>query len=1046
MSNTGRTMIPRLPRRLVERNRLKAVLHAAIGNGVTVLESPAGFGKTTLLAQFVREVDFATRWLTLDATSGSPEVLAHQFGIALSGCPDIEPPATASKITDLQASINAELMRTVSESPQPLLLIVDNVHELVEARDASGLLTWLMESLPDGTEFFLAGRERPFLPSLGARIATGETVVLDGNQLAFTLEEVAEAARFGARAPVGEIMAVTDGWPVGVMAAVNGDLPSEKLSSAAFEAYLQTEVWGSVPDAVRATLRRFSLQPTISRAAVEGAFGPGEWRSLTNWLSARDFLCEHLSPVEFRLNPLLRQFIAEEFDELDNEGFRDALSASVDELVQAGNIAEAVEFTRANGDEFALAAILEAHSPRLIVQGALTLLMRAFECISEPTLRRRPLLRAISARVTAHLGDPEDAIRRADSLMRDANAPIDARGHALMAKARALRLFGRMEDAKSTIATMVALVPEASPPLQAELKYNIAEYELSVSRDFIKAEGLLSEVVDNGYADRLDPLKLLARSTLGQSLAMRGDAPAAVTVLTRAAQGWRNLGRSSNLGWVLNNLGMSHIQAGDFSSAATVLQEAVEEGMNCGNQRNVAYATASLGDAQIALGQFESARIQYEEAIRICATDALDESLAALSIAGLSAALLGKGDLQQADFFARRALLVAMASDNSYEIAMCKLQQAACEFATGNLAACISEGKEASELFAHMEVLPMRATAEYRVSMAHFKANQRVEAEECLGKVSTALTESWMTGTLLPLVRENPMFAQWAATRRATSTSIKSFIGQQSFAPSEEAEPLVAAPVPGQFPLVSARSLGRVSVFMDGREVGDEDWASARAKELFFLLLLHRDGLRKEEAVEHLYPELPREKCNSAFHSNLYRIRHALYQESVVKGSDGMYQLNPEASFEWDVETFQSAVERARLAEPGSSARASALQEALEMYTGPFAAAFQSEWAASIRAELASDAHESLATLAGYFAGREDYESAALCMERVLKANRFNEEAAYQFAQYRSRAGQVVQALRFIDEYSHEYSEEIGEELPARFWDLRSAIAAGVAV
>ncbi|HNO65038.1 MAG TPA: hypothetical protein PKK39_01690, partial [Tepidiformaceae bacterium] len=68
MTTTGRNMIPRLPRRLVERERLKAVLHAAIGNGVTVLESPAGFGKTTLLAQFVRELDFATRWLTLDAT------------------------------------------------------------------------------------------------------------------------------------------------------------------------------------------------------------------------------------------------------------------------------------------------------------------------------------------------------------------------------------------------------------------------------------------------------------------------------------------------------------------------------------------------------------------------------------------------------------------------------------------------------------------------------------------------------------------------------------------------------------------------------------------------------------------------------------------------------------------------------------------------------------------------------------------------------------------------------------------------------------------
>jgi two-component SAPR family response regulator len=122
------------------------------------------------------------------------------------------------------------------------------------------------------------------------------------------------------------------------------------------------------------------------------------------------------------------------------------------------------------------------------------------------------------------------------------------------------------------------------------------------------------------------------------------------------------------------------------------------------------------------------------------------------------------------------------------------------------------------------------------------------------------------------------------------------------------------------------------------------------------------------------------------------------------------------------------------------------LQEALELYAGPFATAFHSEWAQTIRARLEGEAHESLATLAGYFAGREDYESASLCMERVLKSNRFNEEAAYQFARYRSRAGDVIQALRFIDEYGDSYVSEFGEDLPPRFGELRAAIVAGVAV
>ena len=59
---------------------------------------------------------------------------------------------------------------------------------------------------------------------------------------------------------------------------------------------------------------------------------------------------------------------------------------------------------------------------------------------------------------------------------------------------------------------------------------------------------------------------------------------------------------------------------------------------------------------------------------------------------------------------------------------------------------------------------------------------------------------------------------------------------------------------------------------------------------------------------------------------------------------------------------------------------------------------------------------------------------------------RYNEEAAYLLARYRSRAGEAVQALKFIDDFSSSYLDEFGERPPVRFGELRAAIAAGVAV
>ena len=285
------------------------------------------------------------------------------------------------------------------------------------------------------------------------------------------------------------------------------------------------------------------------------------------------------------------------------------------------------------------------------------------------------------------------------------------------------------------------------------------------------------------------------------------------------------------------------------------------------------------------------------------------------------------------------------------------------------------------------------------------------------------------------------MFAQWVAARGALGDPFREVLRREAFG-DEPDEPEVAV---SRFPRVEAQSLGAVRVRVGGRDIPGEAWASTKSKEMFYLFLLHRDGLRKEQAVEHLYPDLDRAKCNSAFHSNLYRVRRALYQESVVH-RDGAYVLNPDGDFEWDLERFEQLLEEARLAPAGSDERAELHTRALELYRGPFAEAFFSEWAESLRRRTEARAQEAIATLGGFYAGRGDFDEAARCMDDLLARNPANEEAAYQLAAYRARAGRPAGALASIDDFSRLLSREYGEALPERFRDLRSRIASGRAV
>jgi tetratricopeptide (TPR) repeat protein len=138
-----------------------------------------------------------------------------------------------------------------------------------------------------------------------------------------------------------------------------------------------------------------------------------------------------------------------------------------------------------------------------------------------------------------------------------------------------------------------------------------------------------------------------------------------------------------------------------------------------------------------------------------------------LSIAGLAAAFLGLGDIQQADYFAVRALPIAEISGNPLELGQCLLQYALVKSASGNHAGAIGTASEAIDLFRQVDARAALRTGHYRLGSLYFRAKRRSEAQEEIEHLSELMTEAWMIGLLLPPAREDPMFAQWVASRGA---------------------------------------------------------------------------------------------------------------------------------------------------------------------------------------------------------------------------------------------------------------------------------------
>lgn len=219
---------------LVARPRLLAALDAGVGDDqrhwahkVTLLTAPAGFGKTTLLATWLRRKDKAlpapAAWLSLDEddddlarfltylTAALQRVDAG-IGRDLDGMhKSFSPPTTGQLLSPL---VNDLI------SAPPLILVLDDVHVLESAR-IHELLGRLVQHQPSDFHLILAGRGRPTWLPLARLRARGHVTELGVDELRFTQEE---AAAFLAdldlsEAGVAALETRTEGWIAGLQLA-----------------------------------------------------------------------------------------------------------------------------------------------------------------------------------------------------------------------------------------------------------------------------------------------------------------------------------------------------------------------------------------------------------------------------------------------------------------------------------------------------------------------------------------------------------------------------------------------------------------------------------------------------------------------------------------------------------------------------------------------------------------------------------------------------------------------------------------------------------
>ena len=282
--------VPVARQRVVERSRLRVLLDRGANARLTLVSAPAGFGKTTLLAQWLSQPNTsgsAIAWLSLDSSDDAPPlfwshlVAALRSAFARTGGDFPEVPGATSP----DDAFIAILLNQLTETEQPIVLVLDDLH-VIENAEIHSKLAMLVEHIPANARIVVSTRSDPPLPLARLR-ARGELVEIRVADLRMTGDETA--------AYLNDVMGLalsstdmatledrTEGWIAALQLAVislqGRSDPSAFIAGFAGSGryvvdYLVEEVLQRLPDDVRDFLMRTCvlrrLNASLSDAVTE---------------------------------------------------------------------------------------------------------------------------------------------------------------------------------------------------------------------------------------------------------------------------------------------------------------------------------------------------------------------------------------------------------------------------------------------------------------------------------------------------------------------------------------------------------------------------------------------------------------------------------------------------------------------------------------------------------------------------------------------------------------------------------------------------------
>jgi LuxR family maltose regulon positive regulatory protein len=570
--------LPRLRPNVVFRHRLLERLNEGLHRKLTLLSAPAGFGKTTLVSEWLAGGARPAAWLSLDEEENDPtrfltylvaalQTIAATLGEGVLGLlQSSQPPPPEAILT--------ALLNNLTTIPDQFVLVLDDYHA-IDAKPVDLALTYLVEHLPPQMHLVIATREDPHLPLTRLR-AQGQLTELRAADLRFTASEAAAFLNQGmglslSAADIARLSDRTEGWIAGLQLAAlsiqsHQDVPGFIRAFAGDHRYivdyLVEEVLQHQPEPVRSFLLQTAILDRLNGSLCDAVTDQEEGNARLEALERGNFFVVPLDDKRhwYRYHHLFAEVLsahlmAEQPDQVSTLHRR--ASAWYE---QHGSAANAIRHALAAEDFERAADLIELAVPAMRRSRQDATLLGWLKVLPDELIHFRPVLSVGYAWALLASGELEAAQAR----LRDAERWLDM--------------------SELALCSICSIAPSAE-----------------------------MVVVDKEEFRRLPASIAVYRAAHAQAL---GDVPNTVKYARRVLDllpEEDHLGRGAAAGL----LGLAFWTSGDLEAAYQTFADGMASVQMAGNISDAISGTIALADIRIAQGRLHEAMRRYEHSLQL---------------------------------------------------------------------------------------------------------------------------------------------------------------------------------------------------------------------------------------------------------------------------------------------------------------------------------------------------------------------------------------------------------------------------------------------